>query len=474
MTKYYLGSTTPPVGFTKFANRFMYSWNPLFNKIMDLKDEAYEAWKRTSSIEDFYAVLEYNSTVDRWMYLSKDPFWNSIRPFLRIKQDGDIVLFRYEKLIAMYSKAEEYGFTSGEDVWHAWDNLLQYARSITINIRDETIVTCPFDKFFNIGEVEESSWEYVTELMSHAKSCGKNIEYSEKLDGSIFICRYLREKNEFFTHTSGSLTCDDNDILVGARKMFFADTPEGNAIRIMVKKHPEQTFMFEYISQDNPIVVQYDESQDGLYLIGIRENCTGDYFTYAAQRSLAKRYPGVKYTRTFANKKWEDILEIVKNASGDTMEGFVINIDGHLFKLKTDDYVKLHRFIGNVAGPNRIIKAVADGEFDDIMSKIPLNLRKRFINIAQIAINYDSDRRKKVNDYYNQIPLEFLNNRKDTMLWIEANVPFNYRGDVREKYLGRERATYLKQPKGKDDCKYVSISEIAPNFKDVAILPDDE
>ena len=127
----------------------------------------------------------------------------------------------------MYSKAEEYGFTSGEDVWHAWDNLLQYARSITINIRDETIVTCPFDKFFNIGEVEESSWEYVTELMSHAKSCGKNIEYSEKLDGSIFICRYLREKNEFFTHTSESLTCDDNDILVGARKMFFADTPEG-------------------------------------------------------------------------------------------------------------------------------------------------------------------------------------------------------------------------------------------------------
>ena len=108
------------------------------------------------------------------------------------------------------------------------------------------------------------------------------------------------------------------------------------------------------------------------------------------------------------------------------------------------------------------------------MSKIPLNRRKRFINIAQIAINYDSDRRKKVNDYYNQIPLEFLNNRKDTMLWIEANVPFNYRGDVREKYLGRERATYLKQPKGKDDCKYVSISEIAPNFKDVAILPDDE
>lgn len=443
-----------------------YTWNPLYNQVMRLRDLYME---KNPTDQGFFLKQEYSTVIDRWIAATQDPYWTDLRPFLHIKQDASVLLFKYADLASIYDLANARGMSSEADLWNHWDGILRYARSITIDVRYGEIVTLPFDKFFNIGEVPDTSWEVVKDLLAHAHT----IEYSEKLDGSIFIARYLLPTDDrggmFFTHSSGSLDAE-TEILHAARGVFFNIlSEESKALRQMVKDNPQQTFMFEFISPINPIVVSYGEEDYGLHLIGIRDMATGDNYTYSAQQSLAKRYPGVRTTRTLDDANLEEILSIIHDTPGDRLEGFVINIDGHLFKLKTDDYVKIHRFIGQHASPNKIIKAIADGEFDDILAKLPESCRGRFTAIAKIIWAWETKHTQMVLQYFNDIPNDIRQDRKSSMIWMEQNVPKEYRGDVRELYIGRPRESYLKMWKGGSQWKYLTISEIDPNYHEEEI-----
>ena len=54
-------------------------------------------------------------------------------------------------------------------------------RSLVIDVVNDCIILAPYKKFFNIGEVEESSLENVQARINAAKC----IEFSNKLDGSM-------------------------------------------------------------------------------------------------------------------------------------------------------------------------------------------------------------------------------------------------------------------------------------------------
>lgn len=435
-----------------------YTWNPVFNKLMELKKNYVNKTGSLSSYNSLYERGEFKTCVDKWIDATQDPFWISVRPFIIIKQDKSSVLFKYGNLAMLADLAADLlGISSPTELWEHWDGFLQYCRSVSIDLKSETIETAPFDKFFNIDEMPSSSWDVVKNLMENAES----IEFSNKLDGSIYIVRYLEDEGRIVSHSSGCVSAAEEQasVLRAADKMFFSKICDST--REMVEDYPDYTFMFEYIAIDNPIVVKYTKDDEGMYLIGMRHNASGKMYSYNELRTVASKYPGVRVTTLFEGGL-DVIMDLVHTKKSNEMEGFVINIDGHLFKLKTDDYVKIHKLISKLSAPNVILRAIADGIYDDLLAKVPDSYKEDVDKIARIVVKYAEDMEKTTASYYEKAPKE---DKKDFMIWVNNNVPIEYQGAVRNLYLGKEN-NFLKRERGKGNYQYTRMSQIDPDFMD--------
>lgn len=88
------------------------------------------------------------------------------------------MLIRYARYNNVYDGEVE---NSGEDFWDRYDGFYRECRSLVIDVVNDCIILAPYKKFFNIGEVEETSLENVRARINTAKC----IEFSNKLDGSM-------------------------------------------------------------------------------------------------------------------------------------------------------------------------------------------------------------------------------------------------------------------------------------------------
>ena len=148
----------------------------------------------------------------------------------------------------------------------------------------------------------------------------------------------------------------------------------------MIRDHPDHTFVFEYIFEDDPHIVDYSGREKGLYLIGMRDVTNGRELHYYEVLSVAERY-GVM-TTVVDNTNMDDALEYLRNADGREKEGFVVNIDGFRVKLKSDDYVSLHTSIWNLQDDNVLIDTVKNGMLDDVLPRINEPLRSEIVKKA--------------------------------------------------------------------------------------------
>ena len=208
----------------------------------------------------------------------------------------------------------------------------------------------------------------------------------------------------------------------------------------MLKNHPGFTFIFEYISLEDAHVVKYTKEQEGLYLIGIRCNLNGKQSSYKEVVDIADIY-GIKTTKIF-DKTLDDILKDIKVYSSDKKEGFVLNIDGYMVKVKCDDYVQVHKSISSLSSTNGIIKAVADDNFDDFISKIPEAYRDRVVNVANKVYRYIYFTDLKVNLFFNECN-QNSKDKKEFMSCVDKRVPRDLQGYVRNMYFGKKN-NYIK------------------------------
>ena len=130
----------------------------------------------------------------------------------------------------------------------------------------------------------------------------------------------------------------------------------------MLREYPDITFVFEYISLKDTHVVKYTKEQEGLYLIGMRSNLTGEEYSYESILKFAKLY-NIPTTEIF-NKTLDDVMTELDDKSSDEAEGFVINIDGYKVKLKYNDYVHIHKVLSKLSSINLVISSIADGCYE--------------------------------------------------------------------------------------------------------------
>lgn len=367
--------------------------------------------------------LDCSSTLESWIcdLIEKYPDRSIYQEWREILEGIDVTEFEHLELFHYTDFSVIYGEWNPEDYWNAFGGIYRTCRSTVIDLETGVTVIKPFDKFFNVNELSETSQDNVEDLINTAKT----IEISEKLDGSI-VCVSRRPFSDYsgvhlksYVCTSQSLDPDTSWHLAMAKSML----EKSEEINRMLYHYPNWTFMFEMIASEDTHVVFYPDSERGLHLIGARTP-DGRLLKYSEIIHLAQIY-GIKTTQVF-NKSFEQVMSELDDKKSDEAEGFVIRIDDAFFKLKYNDYVAMHKVINRLVSATGIIAAYKEGTIDDLMAKVPLSYREQvtsIVNEIKICISEVNRVCQHAERECAKIP-EF----RDKMIWIQNYIPKILRG----------------------------------------------
>jgi hypothetical protein len=415
------------------------SWNPVLNKTIEIKNEYIKKFGYiTYDYLDGY-TNKSQTCLERWVEeLNKlEPIdqyseYTDLLSCLELNQYNDFILLRYARYSNVYDGEID---NSGEDFWDRYNGFYRECRSIVIDIRNECIILCPFKKFFNINELEETNLENIQSRISNAKT----VEFSDKLDGSMQTATWY--DNRIVMAGSQAINPDNSWRLQDGYRMIR----ELSGYEEMLKNNIGLTFIFEYISLKDAHVVKYAKEQEGLYLIGIRSNEFGTEYDYKTVLDMANIY-NIPTTKLF-DKTLDKIMNELDDKSSNEAEGFVVNIDGYKVKVKYNDYVYIHKALSKLSSINLIIRSIADDKYDDLLSKLPIAYHENVKRVAAIVVKYIEYTEKEIREYYNKAPKY---DQKEFMVYVSNNIPKKYQAYCRELYFGREinvvRSGNDKQP----------------------------
>ena len=434
-----------------------FRWNPVFNLIIEIKNQYisnfgninYETVTKTEN-----GIKKDITCLENWILKLNNKQYTEIFSPVQVSQKDKIVLIRYGRYSDVFGGENE---ITNSNFWELNNGFYQECRSVVIDLEKEEIVLSPFKKFRNLNECPENQIDVIIDKINKAKC----IEITNKLDGSMQSARKYYDK----IIMSGSQSIDKNNSwrLKDGYNIIISQ----NIYIQMINHNSIYTFIFEYITLKDAHVVNYKKEDEGLYLLGMRNSYTGKQLSYNEVKKYADKY-NVKMTEIF-NKTFDEVMEDTKNYKSYEMEGYVLNIDGHLVKIKIDDYVHIHKILSNISSINLIIQHIADNTFDDLISKVPESYKQRVMKIANIIFNYIKQTNQDIDNYFNNAPKD---SRKDFMIWIDKNVPDELVGYVKQKYLGQEynviKRMYGSQP------KYKKLKEMGIDENYSAIFSNEE
>lgn len=240
-------------------------------------------------------------------------------------------------------------------------------RGITFNDFGECICR-PFHKFFNVGEREETlpkniQWDKVTHILN-------------KIDGSL-LCP-VDINGQIFWKTKKSFY---SDIAIKIQNEWNKRQEFWDKYNSFIWKHGSHncTMMFEYISPDNRIVIDY--KTDELVYLCQRDIDSGIYFDFA---QIAYNYMNIN--QTIKNKiDYENVINTIKQEK--EKEGYVFyTSDNQIYKCKTQWYLDRHHLLSSLSY-KEIFKMIAEERIDDVVSELRLNRYDKQVKIIEFLIH---------------------------------------------------------------------------------------
>lgn len=296
--------------------------------------------KNIPTVQDCYSLLESN------VFIFKE----------ENVDNNDIITFSYR--LANYS-----------------DFTKNYARNlcgITFNKNTGELLSLPFHKFFNYNECPFSTFENIKDK--------KIIKIREKADGSLI--QFFMINDVLYCKTK--MTCFSEQALWA---MDLVNNNKNLKNEIVNKIQNGFTPLFEFVSPRNRIVINY--STEELIYLGSRNMATGEY-----DLTPFKNCKNI-YCYDIKNNI-NDILEIVNNFNN--KEGVVIVFDdGDMVKIKTKDYVLLHRTKDSIFNENTLVELIISEKLDDIKS-----LFSQDKNIINYINSMEAIVKKEYNFYINE------------------------------------------------------------------------
>lgn len=298
-------------------------------------------------------LLKFIKEHNNWEeLLTKDPY------NLKISRDNGYIMFKYNQLSSDFSIPE-----------------VKEARGIIFRESDWKCVCHAFDKFMNAEEpnsdLDKIDWNTAS--------------VQEKIDGSLIKVWY---DNGWNISTNGvidafkaPLECEDKN-LDSYGKLFIECLH-----KMGIDEHEFfgslcdlGTYIFEMVSPYNRVVIDYNEFK--LYLLGIRDNLSGQEFfvdrinMHGVDGVLETLWDMFPTPKRYKLTSYEDVVKAANelNPNNDILnEGFVVCDDNfNRVKVKSFVYVKAHRLgNGGVVSDLKLIDLVLQGEEDEFLAYVP-------------------------------------------------------------------------------------------------------
>lgn len=216
-----------------------------------------------------------------------------------------------------------YNYTPKTQYSHNWNNETMQCRGLIMD-GNNNIIARPFPKFFNLSEI----------LGQGGQIPAEDFIVTEKMDGSLGIL-YQDSDGEYSLATRGSFTSEQ---AIRGTKILRA-----KGINWRHHDIPDWTYLFEIIYPENRIVVDYGNAED-IVLLTVRDTFTNFELPYPELLEMAKN-EGLSVV-----EKFDGINDFENLESRPNSEGYVVYFpsSAQRFKVKFDEYVRLHRLITGV------------------------------------------------------------------------------------------------------------------------------
>ena len=303
--------------------------------------------------------------------------FSDLKPYI-LENSSITVSYKDDYIVVNYNVADKETFPDLSE-----GDIARYRREMRGIIFDLSgnVLRRPFQKFFNLGEREEL-------LLG-------NIDFDEhhvildKVDGSMVTPLMSLGQLRFATKAGITDMSPAIEAYVDQARAHYRSFCE---YMIDINHTP----IFEYVSRDNRIVLDYKEQN--LILLGIRNNLTGNYISYKQQIIYAYPYyiPVVKEVYNSKNSI-DDFVRYIYNEKD--IEGVVVRFDnGHMLKIKTEWYVNIHRAKDACLHEKRVIEMILDSKTDDVLAFLPPDDAKKLSEYSNAFLSGLNERRKDVVD----------------------------------------------------------------------------
>lgn len=418
-----------------FKKEFL--WHPLYEYVMTVKRKYIQSYTLLNN-EPCPENYNFNDWLDRIFEA-----WENITPKLNEKLSkifdplqitcyDHYVLFKYKGFIEL---SDDYDLNS---FFELYDGLYRECRSCVFDLKNDEIALASLAKFKNYGE-DDGDWS--PKKIRSKYHFAHAVFITNKLDGSYQQYRYIAEEDRILGSGSQALDPVESWRLAAGYKLLSEGQKE------LIRDYPDYTFIFEYISPKNPIVVKYDESQEGLYLLAARDVKDGKEVSFDILSDMAEEYDS-KITQWYYTATLFSVLADTDNYLSSEKEGWVVDmVDGHKnhfrCKIKTESYLMMHKILPRKVSPNAVVQAIHENILDDFLANVPEAYKEIINDYKNNVLLYLKLMQKRIDFYLQNMNKFSLDSRKEKMLWIQNNTPKIFRSYLRNEVLG-EKNDFLK------------------------------
>jgi RNA ligase len=225
--------------------------------------------------------------------------------------------------------------------------LRREARGIKFD-RNGDLLARPFQKFFNLGERDETRPELV--------DFSKPFDILDKLDGSMVHPVLVDDQILWMT----KMGLSDTALRAGefARRNGY-DRMARDLLADGI------TPIYEWMSPRDRIVVRYDT--DSMPLTALRRTHSGEYLRWGEMEGTAARY-GVPVVGHFRGS-FQGIKAFQEHIGAlEGEEGYIIRFhDGHMLKLKNLWYLRIHKNKEEIEHEKNVWNLVLEDRVDDVL-----------------------------------------------------------------------------------------------------------
>lgn len=263
------------------------------------------------------------------------------------------VLDRYRKIGLVDRRTDKerglniYVYTMFTQKERLWNCVTLNARGIVYDDKGRLIQRC-LPKFFNYDEPDG------IKVIQTYRQLWAVPEITEKMDGSLIKVTNDPEYGLVVT-SKGSFQSDQAKM---AEQILNSDKYR------LFKFMPGLTYVFELVSPQNRIVIDYKDTK--LVLLCVIDNESG------AELKLKDDETPFSKPNTYTSDVLTDVNRL--NNGKDLHEGVVVNYGNYRLKYKTNEYLRLHRIVTNYTA-KRVWEDLSSGRETD-----RLNMPEEFIN----------------------------------------------------------------------------------------------